>query len=263
MLWCAARARPRRAEAEAPLDPTRRAFLGAGAALAGAALAGCATPGAAGGRAAAVPAPASWAPDEAARLEASPDVLPLVLRGAPDAGVLRRWARPVPAGLDLTAIAARLARTMEAEGGVGLAAPQVGLLLRAAVVLHGWRGEHPRLVFARNPVVVERSDDTIDFYEACLSVPGVGGLVRRSRWVRVHHEAPDGATLETEAEGADAVLWQHELDHLDGVLYTDRAQGELLPIEELRRRREEQERDRGEKPSAATDAARARRLASL
>lgn len=221
---------------------SRRRFLGTSVAagavalgVAGAAT-GCATTGAAGD---------PWRPGEASLVRAPRDDFDLVLREGDGIAALRAWARPAPAGVDLAEVAARMERTMQAAGGVGLAAPQVGLGLRVAVVLHGWRREHPRVVFVRNPEILERSDETIEFYEACLSIPGVGGLVRRNRWIRVRHEAPDGAPLVTEAEGADAVLWQHEIDHLDGVLYPDRVLGELLPIEEMRRRREERERQEG------------------
>jgi len=236
------------------MHTTRRELLTAGSVALGAALIGCA-PSPSGRRSEA------RLPDEAARVgtdrpELDTEDFDIVQRGAPDARVLRQWARPVPAGVDLGAVEARLVRTMRGAGGVGLAGPQVGLGLRVAVVLHGWRGSEPRLVFARNPEIVERSDDTIEFYEACLSIAGVGGLVRRSRWVRVLDEAPDGSARVTEAEGADAVLWQHEIDHLDGVLYTDRLLGQLLPIEEMRRRREEQERRRDDKPQARADAVR-------
>jgi peptide deformylase len=69
----------------------------------------------------------------------------------------------------------------------------------------------------------------------------VGGLVRRNRWLRLEYDTADGARATAEAEGYNAVLWQHELDHLDGVIYLDRLLGELLPMDEVRRRRKEAE----------------------
>jgi len=101
----------------------------------------------------------------------------------------------------------------------------------------GYRGEQPQQIFVRNPLILERSDELVEGYEGCLSIPGVGGLVRRNRWIQLSYEDLEGRPRRAEAEGPDAVLWQHELDHLDGVLYIDRLLGELLPMEEVRRRR--------------------------
>jgi peptide deformylase len=167
--------------------------------------------------------------------------LPLVTRGSAEAAVLRTRAHEVPAGLRLRALAAAMEHKMHASQGVGIAGPQVGVPLRVAVLLLGYRGPTPRAVFVRNPVIVERSDETMPSYEGCLSVPGVGGLVKRNRWVRVRWLDLQELPQETRAEGPDAVLWQHELDHLDGILYVDRLQGEPIPAEEMRRRRKELE----------------------
>ena len=163
--------------------------------------------------------------------------LPLVTRESAEAAVLRERAHEVPAGLRLEALAAAMERAMRAADGVGIAGPQVGVPLRVAVLLLGYRGPSPHAVFVRNPVIVERSDEVMPSYEGCLSVPGVGGLVKRNRWVRVRWLDLQERPQELRSQGADAVLWQHELDHLDGVLYVDRLLGELMPIEEMRRRR--------------------------
>jgi peptide deformylase len=165
------------------------------------------------------------------------DDFALVVRGGPGGAVLRQRARSIPADVDLRRIAARMERTMRAASGVGVAAPQVGLSLRAVTLLLDYRTDRPRVVFARNPVIVARADETILSYEGCLSVPNVGGLVRRARWVAVRYIDVRGRLVRQRAEGPNAVLWQHELDHLDGVLYVDRLIGELLPAEEMRRRR--------------------------
>jgi peptide deformylase len=169
----------------------------------------------------------------------------VVVRDGPLAHVLRRRARAVPAGLDLDAIAKRMEKTMKTAVGVGIAGPQVGLSIRCVVVMLDYKTKTPRIEFVRNPVIVERSDESVEGYEGCLSVPGVGGLARRSQWIRVEHSAPDGTILTAQAEGYNAVLWQHELDHLDGVVYVDRLQGGLLPMDEVRRlRKEAEERDK-------------------
>jgi peptide deformylase len=205
------------------------------------------------------PAGAAFVWDDAERraIDADRPDFAVVVRGCSDTQVLRMRARAVPQGLDLTAVAARMERTMRDAEGVGIAGPQVGLSLRVASLLLDYKTDHPYALFVRNPVIAERSDETLEGYEGCLSVPGVGGLVRRSRWLRLEYDTADGETTTAEAEGYNAVLWQHELDHLDGVLYLDRLLGELLPMDEVRRRRKEAE-DR-ERAAAAGPADEARR----
>jgi peptide deformylase len=219
----------------------RRQFIAVTSA-AGVAVAGCGThrcPSAA--PSVAEPARFAWLDEERALLDAPEEAFAIVVRGGPAARVLRTRARTVPAGLDLYDVERRMTRAMDLAGGVGIAGPQVGLSLRMAVLKLDYKTDDPRVIFVRNPVIAERSDETVDGYEGCLSIPQVGGLVRRNRWIRVEHEASDGSLLTAEAEGANAVLWQHELDHLDGVLYVDKLLGELLPMEEVRRLREQQE----------------------
>lgn len=208
---------------------SRRQWLEGSASLGALSLltlpAGCAAPGFA------------YRPDERRRIAEKRSDFSIVKVGTAEATVLRRRARRVPAGLALDSIAARMERAMRAAKGVGLAGPQVALSLRMAMLLLDWTASHPRVVFARNPRIVERSDATIDYYEGCLSIPGVGGLVRRTRHIEVHYEGPEGELRVDRARGPNAVLWQHEIDHLDGVLYTDRIRGELLPMDEVRKRR--------------------------
>lgn len=193
----------------------------------------------------------SLAPRERELIRADRADFDLVVRGRAGA-VLRRRARPVPPHQDLARVAQRMERTMRGAGGVGIAGPQVGLSLRIATLMLDYKSEHPRVVFVRNPMIVERSDSNIEGYEGCLSVPDVGGLVRRSAWIRVQHTSSEGEVLTQTAEGYNAVLWQHELDHLDGVLYLDRLLGQLLPSDEVRRRRREQERRRPGPASSPT-----------
>jgi peptide deformylase len=214
--------------------PRRRALLALSAAAGAGLLAGC---GAAAARADLV-----WRSDEERRLGSGGPEFDVVLRGALDAEVLRSRAREVPVGTDLDRVAAAMRATMARAQGVGIAGPQVGLSIRVAVLKLGFRGPSPRTIFARNPLILARSDECEERFEGCLSVPDVGGLVRRNAWIRVRYEDDAGREILCEAEGWDAVLWQHELDHLDGVLYVDRVLGDLLPKEEMRRRRKERER---------------------
>ena len=176
---------------------------------------------------------------EAALVAAGRDDFVVVVRGKEGAMVLRALARPVPAGLDLTRVALRMERTMRKAKGVGIAGPQVGLSLRVATLMLDYKTKNSRVVFVRNPIIVKRSDETMDGYEGCLSIPGVGGLVRRNRWIKIKCTDARGQVLSMDAEGPNAVLWQHELDHLDGVLYLDRLQGKLMSMDEVRRRRKE------------------------
>ncbi|MCP4676417.1 MAG: peptide deformylase [Deltaproteobacteria bacterium] len=180
-----------------------------------------------------------WLSDEQLLVEASRDDFDVVVRGGSGSGVLRARARSVPPKLDLSRISERMEKTMGSAGGVGIAGPQVGLYLRVATLMLDYKSETPKTIFVRNPVIVDRSDVTIDGYEGCLSIPDVGGMVRRNRWIKVEHNTFEGETITVEAEDYNAILWQHELDHLDGILYVDKLLGELLPMDEVRRRREE------------------------
>ena len=106
--------------------------------------------------------------------------------------------------------------------GVGLAAPQVGVLRRVAVVLDTNREtEDPKeqVIELVNPVIIE-TEGEIEGVEGCLSIPGVVGLVSRPEKVRVRAQDRMGNWFETEGQGLTARIFCHELDHLDGKLYT-------------------------------------------
>ena len=142
---------------------------------------------------------------------------------------LLRVSEPVKE-LDTPALAALvedLWDTMAARGGVGLAAPQIGVPLR--VVVFGMdenparpdRPAVPHTVLV-NPVIEPLDDEQADGWEGCLSVPGLRGLV--PRWLRIRYRGTDAAgnAVEREVEGFHARVVQHECDHLDGVLYPRR-----------------------------------------
>jgi peptide deformylase len=101
--------------------------------------------------------------------------------------------------------------------GVGLAAPQVGISLRIAVIHNV--GEDP--VVLLNPELLDRSDETEEGLEGCLSLPWLTGPVARARSVKVRTHGLDGDAQIVEAGGYLARVIQHEIDHLDGILYTD------------------------------------------
>jgi peptide deformylase len=132
--------------------------------------------------------------------------------------VLREKAQPVakitPALLRLLD---DMTETMYAYHGVGLAAPQVGVSKRVIVVDAG-KGLYQLI----NPEIIAVSGSETD-REGCLSIPGVWGEVTRAAAVTVRGLSRSGETVEIEAEGFFARALQHEIDHLDGILFIDRA----------------------------------------
>lgn len=115
--------------------------------------------------------------------------------------------------------------TMRAARGVGLAAPQVGLSLRVAVIDVKPEGKSDPLVLI-NPEIVSQEGQLRD-EEGCLSVPGIYSKLQRFSKVRVRALGEDGKPWERTGEGLLARAFQHEIDHLDGKLYVDR-----LPFED-------------------------------
>jgi peptide deformylase len=127
----------------------------------------------------------------------------------------------------LQAIVADMYETMAAAGGVGLAAPQVGIDLRLMIFGFESNSRYPDeapvpLTTLFNPWLEVLSDETEDGWEGCLSVPGMRGLVPRASHIRYGGTLEDGTTMEREARGFHARVFQHEYDHLDGVLYPQR-----------------------------------------
>ena len=132
---------------------------------------------------------------------------------------LRKSAIPVDEVTpQIRAIIADMTETMYDEVGIGLAAPQVGISLRLIVI----SDEEGRGVQALlNPAIVERGGE-VTGEEGCLSVPGVFAPVTRAAWVKVEARSVDGKPLTLNARGLRARVLQHEIDHLDGVLFIDR-----------------------------------------
>jgi peptide deformylase len=138
--------------------------------------------------------------------------------------VLRRHADPVEApGPELDTLIADMFETMYDAKGIGLAAPQVGISQRLIVVDvndEGGKELGPYALF--NPRVVELGTDTDKTEEGCLSIPGVSGVVERPWRVVVEGQDRKGNPVRIEAEDMLARCLQHEIDHLDGVLFIDR-----------------------------------------
>lgn len=142
-------------------------------------------------------------------------VLTVRLYGDP---VLRQVATPVrEITAEIKQIIADMTETMWHQVGIGLAAPQVGLPHRILVMDDGTGGAQALI----NPVIENRSG-TIREEEGCLSLPGVFGVVERTKTITVRAMDADGKPVSLEATGLKARIVQHELDHLDGVLFIDR-----------------------------------------
>ena len=120
-----------------------------------------------------------------------------------------------------------LCDTLEESGGVGLAAPQIGIMRRVCVVEDG-EGEVIELV---NPEIV-RTEGEQTGLEGCLSLPGRWGIVTRPQTVRVRAQDRDGVSFEIEDEGITARCFCHEIEHLDGHLFSEHCD-RLLSDEEL------------------------------
>jgi peptide deformylase len=156
-------------------------------------------------------------------------VLPIVQIGHP---VLRERAREVGAeelaSVEVQQLIDDLVETMRAAGGAGLAAPQVGVPLRLFVVEVRENRRYPYkppipLHVLVNPIVTPRTERTFPSYEGCLSIPNLRGLLPRFAEVDVDHLDRDGRPQRLTARGLSAGTFQHEHDHLDGILIVDRA----------------------------------------
>ncbi|MBQ8264960.1 MAG: peptide deformylase [Oscillospiraceae bacterium] len=123
--------------------------------------------------------------------------------------------------------------TLIQSGGVGLAAPQVGILRRAVLVLETNvpEGEHEYIIELINPEIIETSGEQSG-PEGCLSVPGVFGMVTRPDHVKVRAQDRFGEFFEVEGDGLTARCFCHEIDHLEGRLFVDIADN-IMDDEEL------------------------------
>ena len=139
-----------------------------------------------------------------------------------DLKTLKQKSKPVAAvDDDLRTLMDDMLETMYAAPGIGLAAIQVGAPVRV-IVMDLARGEEPKSPrFFVNPQILWASEEVLPYEEGCLSVPEIYDEVERPAKVRVRYLDYDGQVVEEEAEGLFAVCIQHEIDHLDGVLFLD------------------------------------------
>jgi peptide deformylase len=147
-------------------------------------------------------------------------ILPIVTTPNP---VLLQPAKRIDAITpEISRLVADMRETMHNAQGLGLAAPQVNKSLALCILEYNDPDELDTIPFTVliNPRITWKSARQESEEEACLSIPGVGGIVKRPREVRVKAEDLDGNTIEIEAKGLFARALQHEIDHLNGVLFT-------------------------------------------
>ncbi len=146
--------------------------------------------------------------------------------------VLRQKAAPVSLGKLgskwIQSLVTDLQDTLESVGGIGLAAPQIGVSYRVAIIRisggptrYGELSPVPLTVYI-NPTLKVLDEASQGFVEGCLSVPGLRGYVERPRRIRLHFRDLAGNSQEAEYSGFLATVFQHEFDHLDGLLFVDR-----------------------------------------
>jgi peptide deformylase len=170
-------------------------------------------------------------------------VRPIVVVGHP---VLRQKAKRITQfDKPIQKLVDDMIETMRAAPGVGLAGPQVGVPLRLAVIeVDG------KVTVIANPEIIKTvGEEELD--EGCLSVPGYWGRVKRAEKVVVRARNRDGKEFRISADGLLAQALQHEIDHLDGLLYIDRMQSldSLQRTEPIRKREADARNQTSEKPS--------------
>jgi peptide deformylase len=141
----------------------------------------------------------------------------------PDKRLAKRSAPIEEITDEIRELASDMCEVMYDEPGIGLAAPQVGESLRLIVVDTGWTEEDAEKspLILVNPEISEHEGKLV-WKEGCLSVPDFEAEVERAERVLLRAQDLDGKPLEIQAEGLQAVCFQHEIDHLDGILFIDR-----------------------------------------
>lgn len=156
-------------------------------------------------------------PEEFRHLYAHGPEMPVVK--IPDPVLRRKAAEVVKYGKKQRLLIEDMIRIMKKSEGIGLAAPQVGLSTRIVVVApHGVKAAG-----FINPVIVKSEGEVLG-EEGCLSIPALYGQVKRAEYIEVEAIDQRGREVTLELEGIHARVMQHEIDHLDGILFTDRAE---------------------------------------
>lgn len=173
--------------------------------------------------------------EEAALINGSPDIMRILTTdNEDDLAVLRKGSVNFNVAdlntSEYSALASKLVKTLEStDGGVGLAAPQVGINRRVVAVQRVDKEGEPIEVYA-NIVIEEMRGERESGPEGCLSVPGLRGKVMRYKDITIRYTDINSDRLDQPREiredvsGFAAVIFQHEVDHLDGIIYTDKAE---------------------------------------
>jgi len=147
-------------------------------------------------------------------------ILPLTELGNP---ILRKKAKPIATIInpDIQDLISNMLATLKHANGVGLAAPQVGVSLRLYIVSPN-PNDDPYIVI--NPTLKRLPSNQVQDWEGCLSIPGIRGLVNRSDRINVEFHDQYGVHHSKEFSGFISRVFQHEHDHIDGIVYLDRIQ---------------------------------------
>lgn len=187
--------------------------------------------------------------------------LPVVDWGNP---ILHKKAEPVPEedilGPEIQQLVKDMFHTMRVRKGVGLAAPQIGEGLRLFVVNVKPNPRYPQIkegfrTAVVNPEIHSYSEEKDEFWEGCLSLPGVRGLVPRSTKISVYFKNERGEPQHMVLEGFNARVFQHEFDHLEGVVFTER----MSDLSKIMTTREYMTRIIGSAPKTPTKKTKSRR----
>jgi len=151
-------------------------------------------------------------------------VVRIIKYGSP---ILRKHSVEITEDDNLVEILKNLFDTLKKEDGLGLAAPQIGILKRVFLMdTSSLNEDDPKIEKVEqdfiNPVILERSTEITNYEEGCLSIPGIYESVERPIKIRVQYQDTFFNTIEKELEGMQARIFQHEYDHLEGVLFIDR-----------------------------------------
>ena len=156
---------------------------------------------------------------------------------------LRDTAEPYPeeliGSLEFETLIEDMRETLHAQGGIGLAAPQIAVSYRLAIIeIENTRTrygeiEHTPFDVYINPTITVIEQETAGYWEGCLSIPNLRGFVERPQNIKVTYVDRSGKPATLDAHGFIATVFQHEFDHLDGILYVDRISDKsLLAFEE-------------------------------
>jgi len=151
---------------------------------------------------------------------------------------LRDTAEPYPeeliGSLEFETLIEDMRETLHAYGGIGLAAPQIGVGYRLAIIeidnttsRYG-EIEHTPFDVYINPTITVIEQETAGYWEGCLSIPNLRGFVERPQNIKVTYVDRSGKPATLDAHGFNATVFQHEFDHLDGILYVDRISDKSL-----------------------------------